>query len=120
MSKNTGVDTGRRRICEAPQADGPQPITLGADRGYDAADVVNELWSMNVRPHVAQNLTRSRGRSAIDGCTTPAIPVMPRASGSASRMEEGFGWMDLDKAAKRDRDAFNKGLVERKSDKSTY
>lgn len=69
MPKNTGVDTGRRRICEAPQADGPQPITLGADRGYDAADVVNELWSMNVRPHVAQNLTRSRGRSAIDGRT---------------------------------------------------
>jgi hypothetical protein len=25
---------------------------------------------MNVRPHVAQNLTRCRGRSAIDGRTT--------------------------------------------------
>ena len=43
-----------------PHADRPQPITLGADRGYDAADFVNELRSMNVRPHVAQNLTRDR------------------------------------------------------------
>ncbi|WP_442865012.1 IS5 family transposase [Bosea sp. NBC_00550] len=37
-----------------PYADRPRPITLGADRGYDAADFVNELRSMNVRPQPAQ------------------------------------------------------------------
>ena len=75
-----------------PHADRQQPITLGADRGYDAADFVNELRSMNVRPHVAQNLTRSRGRSAIDGRTTrhPGFAASQRVR---KRIEEGFGWM---------------------------
>ena len=43
------------------RADRPRAITLGADRGYDAEDFVNELRAMNVRPHVAQNLTRRGG-----------------------------------------------------------
>ena len=51
-----------------PRADRPGGITLGADKAYDAEDFVNELRSMNVRPHVAQN-TNGR-RSAIDGRTT--------------------------------------------------
>ena len=51
-----------------PRADRPQSITLGADKAYDAEDFVNELRSMNVTPHVAQNfIVRS---SAIDGRTT--------------------------------------------------
>ena len=37
-----------------PHAERPQAITLGADRGFDAADFVNELRSLNVRPHVAR------------------------------------------------------------------
>jgi hypothetical protein len=51
-----------------PRADRPRPITLGADKAYDADDFVNELRSMNATPHVAQN---TNGRSsAIDGRTT--------------------------------------------------
>lgn len=75
-----------------PHADRPRPITLGADRGYDAEDFVNELRAMNVRPHVAQNLSRYRGRSAIDGRTTrhPGYAVSQRVR---KRIEEGFGWM---------------------------
>ena len=44
-----------------PHADRPQPITLGADKAYDAEDFVNELRSMKVTPHVAQNTS---GRSS--------------------------------------------------------
>ena len=51
-----------------PYADRPRPITLGGDKGFDSADFVNELRSMNVTPHVAQNT--SNRRSAIDGRTT--------------------------------------------------
>ena len=75
-----------------PLADHPVSVTLGADKGYDAADFVNELRSMNVRPHVAQNTTRRFGRSAIDARTT-------RHAGYAAsqrirkRIEEAFGWM---------------------------
>ena len=47
-----------------PRADRPRAITLGADKAYDAEDFVNELRSMTVTPHVAQNTS---GRSsAID------------------------------------------------------
>jgi hypothetical protein len=31
-------------------------ITLAADKGYDAEDLVNELRPMRVTPHVAQNV----------------------------------------------------------------
>ena len=74
------------------RADRPVAVTLGADKGYDAADFVNELRTMNVRPHVAQNNTRRLGRSAIDHRTT-------RHAGYATsqrvrkRIKEAFGWM---------------------------
>ena len=45
-----------------PRADRPVRITLGADKGYDAEDFVNELKSMNVTPHVA---AKARGRPSM-------------------------------------------------------
>jgi hypothetical protein len=47
-------------MIELP-ADRPRPITLGADKAYDAEDFVNELHSTNATPHVAQN---TNGRSS--------------------------------------------------------
>jgi IS5 family transposase len=73
-----------------PRADRPRAITLGADKGYDAEDFVNELRSMRVTPHVAQN-TNGR-RSAIDGRTTRHIgyAISQRIR---KRIEEAFGWI---------------------------
>lgn len=73
----------------APHADRPQPITLGADKGYDASDFVMELRQKAVTPHVAQN--RSGRRSAIDGRTTrhSGYGVSQRIR---KRIEEAFGW----------------------------
>lgn len=51
-------------------ADRPRAITLGADRGYDAADFVEELRMLNVRPHVVAQNTNIR-----------------------KRIEEAFGWI---------------------------
>ena len=71
-------------------ADRPRAVTLGADKGYDAADFVEELRTINVRPHVARNT--SGRRSSIDRCTT-------RHAGYAAsqrirkRIEEAFGWI---------------------------
>lgn len=73
-----------------PHADRTRRITLGADKGFDAEDFVNELRSMRVTPHVAQNT--SARRSAIDRRTT-------RHGGYATsqrirkRVEEAFGWI---------------------------
>jgi transposase len=70
-----------------PRADRPGRITLGADKGYDVEDFVNELRSMNVTPHVAAKVTGS----AIDGRTTrhKGYAVSQRIR---KRIEEVFGW----------------------------
>jgi hypothetical protein len=73
-------------------ADHPFALTLGADKGYDAADFVNELRSMNVRPHVAQNTTRRFGCSAVDARTT-RHPGYAASQRIRKRIEEAFGWM---------------------------
>lgn len=75
-----------------PRADRPVALTLGADKGYDAADFVNELRTMNVRPHVARNTTRRFGRSAIDARTT-RHPGYTASQRIRKRIEEAFGWM---------------------------
>lgn len=72
-----------------PLADRPKAITLGADRGYDAADFVEELRTLNVRPHVAQNTNRRR--SAIDKRTT-RHPGYAASLRIRKRIEEAFGW----------------------------
>ncbi|WP_430981686.1 transposase, partial [Mesorhizobium ciceri] len=73
-----------------PRADRSAAITLGADEAYDAEDFINELRSMRVTPHVAQN---TNGRSsAIDGRTTRhgGYAVSQRIR---KRIEEAFGWI---------------------------
>ena len=62
-------------------------LTLGADKGYDAAEFVADLRQACVTPHVAQ---KSR-YSAIDGRTTRhkgyELSIKQR-----KRIEEAFGW----------------------------
>jgi transposase len=72
-----------------PRADRARAISLGADKAYDAGDFVNELRSMNVRAHVAQNT--SGRRSAIDGRTTRHAGY-GMSQRIRKRIEEGFGW----------------------------
>lgn len=68
---------------------GAKRITVGADKGYDAAEFVTDLRALNVTPHIAQN--ESGRRSAIDGRTTrhPSYAVSQR---KRKRTEEPFGW----------------------------
>jgi transposase len=73
-------------------ADRPVAITLGADKGYDAADFVEELRALNVRPHVAQNT--SGRRSAIDKRTT-RHPGYAASQRIRKRIEEAFGWTKM-------------------------
>jgi hypothetical protein len=71
-------------------ADRPSAITLGADKGYDAGDFFEESRTINVRPHVARNI--SGRRSAIDGRTT-RHPGYAASQRIRKRIEEAFGWM---------------------------
>jgi transposase len=68
---------------------GRHRVTLGADKGYDAADFVVDLRALKVTPHIAQNTAR---RSAIDRRTTrhPGYATSQRVR---KRIEEAFGWI---------------------------
>jgi Transposase DDE domain len=66
---------------------GDHPVTVGADKGYDTKNFVEEARNLNATPHVAQ-----KKHSAIDGRTTRhagyAVSQQKR-----KRVEEIFGWM---------------------------
>jgi len=63
-------------------------ITLGADKGYDSADFVEELRARNVTPHIAQNTSR---RSAVDGRVTRHAGY-EQSQRKRKLVEEIFGW----------------------------
>jgi transposase len=65
--------------------------TVGADKGYDTRDFIEDCRRLGVTPHVAQTTDRRR-RSAIDGRTTrpPGYAFSQRCR---KRIEEVWGWM---------------------------
>ncbi len=77
-------------LVDGARALGLPPRTLGAERGYDRQNCVQELRGRGVTRHVSQNT--SRRRSAIDRRTTrhAGYAVSQRIR---KRVEEIFGWM---------------------------
>jgi IS5 family transposase len=69
---------------------GTARITLGADRGYDTADLIEACRDYGVSPHVAQHTNRRR--SAIDRRTTHH-PGYAASQLVRKRIESIFGWM---------------------------
>lgn len=69
---------------------GSYPVTVGADRGYDTREFVEDCRELGVTPHVAQN-ERGRRRSAIDERTTRHAGY---SMSQRARMfiETVFGW----------------------------
>src|SRR5947208_10085183 len=77
-------------LLMAEQLPGCGRVTLGADKGCDQREFVEELRCMGVTPHVAQN--QGRRRSRLDQRTTrhPGYEISQR---KRKRIEEVFGWM---------------------------
>ena len=65
-------------------------LTLGADKGYDAADFVRDLRKACVTPHVAQKARHS----AIDRRTTPFTLTATFADGTESPHSAPFAFTD--------------------------
>jgi transposase len=76
----------------AEKIPGTNRVSLGADKGYDQADVVKELRRMKVTPHVAQNNTHRS--SAIDARTTRHAGYQISQQ-KRKRVEQSFGWMKM-------------------------
>jgi hypothetical protein len=68
---------------------GSKRVTLGADRGYDPGDFVEQMREFRVTPHVAQNVTNRR--SAIDARTTRRLGYAI-SQRKRTRVEKVFGW----------------------------
>src|SRR4051794_2676925 len=67
-----------------PRADRSRSVTVATDKAYDAEHFVNELRSMNVRPHVAQN-ANGAARPSIDARYATLVTEIANASANASR-----------------------------------
>lgn len=65
--------------------------TLGADQGYDQADFVAAVRTLNTTPHVAPNIHPTKPTSALDSRTTrhPGYVLSQR---KRKLVEQGFGW----------------------------
>jgi hypothetical protein len=79
-----------------PDASQPQPISFGADKGYDAREFVMELLEKAVTPHVAKNT--SDRRSAIGGRITRhfrlcCLPAHSQTRGRASTTARPEPWL---------------------------
>jgi transposase len=86
----TGTAERDAALAMAAELPGDGRITLGGDKNYDTAAFVEELRSLNVTPHVAQN---NKGRrSAIDQRTT-RHPGYLISQQKRKRVEEIFGWL---------------------------
>jgi len=81
-------DTALMMLVE--ELPGNQPLTVGADKGYDTKEFVELCRFYRITPHVAQN--NKRRRSAIDDRTARHVgyDVSQRVR---KRVEEIFGWM---------------------------
>ena len=77
-----------RQAAEDAQAE----VTLGADKGYDAAEFIEALHRMKVTPHVAQNKSGRRSAVADEIAQTEGYEVSQR---KRKLIEQGFGWAKL-------------------------
>jgi transposase len=81
-------ETARDMLDDLP---GKHRVTVGADKAFDTNRFVAECRDMSVTPHVAQNITTTRG-SCVDRRTVrqPGYAISLRVR---KRVEEIFGWM---------------------------
>jgi IS5 family transposase len=74
-------------VAMVEEIPGQHRVTLGADKGYDRKDLVQELRDHQVTPHIARKQT-----SIIDERTT-RHPGYAISQQKRKRVEEIFGWL---------------------------
>ena len=80
-------------IQDAKQsADEQAQITLGADKGYDAAEFIEQLTAMQVVPHVAQNTSHRKSAVSDHIASSQGYAVSQQ---KRKLIEQGFGWAKL-------------------------
>ena len=85
-------EAAKAMVAQARQRNPETEITLGADKGYDAAEFIEALQEKKVVPHVAQN--KSGRTSAVpDAIATSEGYAISQEK--RKLIEQGFGWGKL-------------------------
>jgi transposase len=82
-------EAAKAMIADARQAHPEGEITLGADKGYDAAEFIQALQDMKVTPHVAQNTSNRRSAVPDEIAASEGYSISQQ---KRKLIEQGFGW----------------------------
>lgn len=82
-------EAAKAMMANARQLNPDTEITLGADKGYDAAEFIEALQDMKVTPHVAQNKS---GRASAVPDEIAASEGYAISLQKRKLIEQGFGW----------------------------
>jgi transposase len=82
-------EAAKSMIRDARQINPEAQITLGADKGYDAAEFVEDLGNIQVKPHIAQNKSGRRSAVPDEIAQTPGYGLSLQCR---KRIEQAFGW----------------------------
>jgi hypothetical protein len=94
MTQATGTaehEAALKMVRRVRQRHRTRRLTLGADKNYDNTEFVRICRDLKVTPHVAQNITRTRG-SKVDGRTVTHLGYHA-SQRIRKRVEEIFGWL---------------------------
>lgn len=98
-------EAAKAMLSDARQAASPDAeVTVGADKGYDAAEFIEALQEMKVVPHVAQNTSGRRSAVPEEVAAQDGYAISQH---KRKLIEQGFGWA---KAVGRIRQAMVRGL----------
>jgi transposase len=87
VNQPTGCAEPEAAIVLVQELPGRGRVTLGADKGYDRKEFIQELRDHQVTPHIA-----CRANSTIDARTT-RHPGYAISQNQRKRVEEIFGWL---------------------------
>ena len=82
-------EAAKAMVADVRQANPEGEITLGADKGYDAAEFIKALQDMKVTPHVAQNKSNRKSAVPDEIATTEGYGISMQ---KRKLIEQGFGW----------------------------
>jgi len=82
-------EAAKAMVADVRQANPEGEITLGADKGYDAAEFIKALQDMKVTPHVAQNKSNRKSAVPDEIASTEGYGISMQ---KRKLIEQGFGW----------------------------
>ena len=89
VAPDTKREAAKLMIGDARAANPEGEITLGADKGYDAAEFIKALQDMKVTPHVAQNKSNRKSAVPDEIASTEGYGISMQ---KRKLIEQGFGW----------------------------